>query len=380
MKKYRLTLKGKITIWILVVFLLAIAMNLTNGFSLINKKQNINIYGYAKIREKKVNSNYNVKLTNVVKEAESSNKNVVAKESDYSLHNKSYNSMDKALTTVEMKKHEIVPMLNKFYNKINKELQVDIRDIINENMAANIASSSTEKNTSGKRVEIFYSPHPDDEVLSMGMAIADSVEKGNDVHVVLMTHGYDSNAINVINGKDYCPWHKRFHNPSKEGYKEITKQEMGNDRVREFTRSCLNLGVPKENIHICNFDDDSVTPYDMKLVMLGFEKQYPDAVHCTTSYHDFHPFHKNLGEALLELYNDKFIKNAIFYISPVQWKTTKGAYISNEALKTKVIESLNEYKKWDPLNGEFGVGYHSYPSPFNVDENSIDSKYHYPNE
>lgn len=238
-----------------------------------------------------------------------------------------------------------------------------------------VQTSASSSNS--KKVDIFYSPHPDDEVLSMGMAIAECVKKGDEVHVVLLTHGYDSNAINILNGDVYCKWDHRKHNPAKEGYKKFTKQEMGNLRVKEFINSVIDLGVNKDNIHICNYDEDSVSSYEMKLLMLGFEKQYPGAYHQTTSYHDAHPFHRKLGETLLSLYNSKQIENAEFYISPVQWRQVNGTMESFGDVKDKVLKSLNDYKKWDPSRNEFGIGYHSYPEPFNINENQLSCKFHF---
>jgi LmbE family N-acetylglucosaminyl deacetylase len=235
------------------------------------------------------------------------------------------------------------------------------------------------KGTSSKtrKVDIFYSPHPDDEVLSMGMAIAESIKNGDEVQVVLLTHGYDTNAINILNGEEYCKWHHKKHDPTKEGYKKFTKQDIGNARVKEFITSVEDLGVEKSNIHICNFDEDSVTAYEIKLVMLGFENQYPGAYHNTTSYYDAHPFHKKLGETLLSLYENRQVKNAEFYISPVQWSSVQGSLLTDSSLKNKVLKSLDDYKVWDPQKDDFGVGYHSYPEPFNSNLKQLSSKYHF---
>jgi hypothetical protein len=148
------------------------------------------------------------------------------------------------------------------------------------------------KENKNSNIEIFYIPHPDDELLSMGVAIADSVKRGKEVHLVLYTHGYESNALKIINGENYCKWHKKVHNPKLEGYRKLTEKDFGKYRVNEFISSAVCLGVKENNIHILNFYEDSVTPYEVKLVMLGFEKQFPEAFHNAVSYQDEHPFQK----------------------------------------------------------------------------------------
>lgn len=294
---------------------------------------------------------------------------------------KSYNDKSKALIMIEQnikqKTMESQKISNEFENgkKALTLLLAQLKAAKEMKTQAQTIQTSV-MNSNNKRVDVFYSPHPDDEVLSMGMAIAECVKRGDEVHLVLMTHGYDSNAINVLNGDVYCNWHHRKHNPEKEGYKKLTKQDMGNLRVKEFIKSSMDLGVDKNNILICNYDEDSVSAYEMKLVMLGFEKQYPGAYHQTTSYHDAHPFHKKLGEALLELVNSKQVKNAEFYISPVQWGQVQGNMITDPRLSSIVLKSLNDYKLWDPAHNEFGIGYHSYPQPFEANRKLLSSKVH----
>lgn len=50
-------------------------------------------------------------------------------------------------------------------------------------------------------VVIFYSPHPDDETLGMGQAIARYVRAGWQVYVALLTDGEDS--------RDYLYWYRK---------------------------------------------------------------------------------------------------------------------------------------------------------------------------
>lgn len=49
-------------------------------------------------------------------------------------------------------------------------------------------------------VSVFYAPHQDDESLFMGLAIANRVIAGDEVHAVLMTTGENSFAYNILTG------------------------------------------------------------------------------------------------------------------------------------------------------------------------------------
>ncbi|MBO1915187.1 PIG-L family deacetylase, partial [Microvirga sp. 3-52] len=79
---------------------------------------------------------------------------------------------------------------------------------------------------------IYYSPHADDEVLSMGSGILHNLALGKEVIVVLLSKGLASNAINIVNEK-----------LEKEGHSPITPEEFGQARVEEFRNSVTSLGV-----------------------------------------------------------------------------------------------------------------------------------------
>ena len=76
------------------------------------------------------------------------------------------------------------------------------------------------------KTDVFYSPHPDDEVLSMGAAIIHSIENNKEVVVVLLSHGRASKAINKVNNKLLT-----------EKQPAISEVEFGNARVTEFKNS-----------------------------------------------------------------------------------------------------------------------------------------------
>jgi LmbE family N-acetylglucosaminyl deacetylase len=89
---------------------------------------------------------------------------------------------------------------------------------------------------------IFYSPHQDDEVLSMSVDILNHVAAGREVIVVLYTTGKGSFVQDVLNGNGTSAYWGTLHNPYLEGYEELTDDDFSVDRNREFQSSLGQLG------------------------------------------------------------------------------------------------------------------------------------------
>lgn len=238
------------------------------------------------------------------------------------------------------------------------------------------------------RPVIFYSPHADDETLNMGITIAEHVAAGRDTHVVLMTHGRVTGALDAINGVTLSGYWKVMHDPAFEGYSPLTKADLEQARIREFHHACAQLGVPPSNRHIEYLDDpttgETVTKAEAKAVIQNYVNAYPDADHFTLSYHDIHPDHAAVGQALLELYNDGEIDyNVRFIISmatrnnyenngqtPPGWKDTP----TDSTITNKLVNACRCYAAWAPTVGSFAVGYHSVANQF---DKLLADPYHY---
>jgi LmbE family N-acetylglucosaminyl deacetylase len=232
------------------------------------------------------------------------------------------------------------------------------------------------------RPVIFYAPHADDETLNMGITIAEHVAAGRDTHVVLLTHGRQTGAINVINGDHVNGgyfWEIK-HDPAIEGYEPITVDEMAEARVREFYNACGQLGVPVANRHVHYLDDpasdggESITYNEAKAIIQSYIDQYPDADHYTLSYHDIHPDHAACGQALRDLYNEGAITyNVRFVISvatlndlKAQGKPMIGAkdLPTNADITKRVRNACRCYAAWAPNVDSYAVGYHSVSQQF----------------
>lgn len=237
-----------------------------------------------------------------------------------------------------------------------------------------------------KPVSVFYVPHPDDEMLTMGVALFNHVWKGSsEVHVVLLSHGGASGVYNVLTGERKSRLLNRYVDPVKEGYAPFTIEDFKEARVNEFKYSVSILGVKPENIHIMDLGDGNITKDEMKEVIMSFENKYNDVRHKTMSWDDNHPDHANGGKALLELYKEGKVKDARFYAKNSQALETPEDF-SMKLYKEKYTDdyypyinaAIASYSRWSPESGHFGVGYNSVPGSFELLRKNPVSYYHLP--
>jgi LmbE family N-acetylglucosaminyl deacetylase len=229
---------------------------------------------------------------------------------------------------------------------------------------------------------VFFAPHADDETLNMGIIIAEHVAAGRDTHVVLMTHGRVTSALDAINGTIYSGYWKCCHNPAAEGYSPITKDQLAEARVREFHNACYQLGVPAANQHVEYLDDpasdtgETLTYDEAKYTIEKYIDMFPTADFYTMSYHDIHAEHAACGQALQDLYEAGNITGAVRFVISMATRNdleSKGLPIpgggwkdtpTDDTIKQKLINACRCYSAWAPDVGSYAVGYHSVAGQF----------------
>lgn len=251
-------------------------------------------------------------------------------------------------------------MLSKLNNQLAKEKVVPFM--------GKIQTFDEELVSTDKPVAIFYSPHQDDELLTMGHAIAYYVDNGYDVHVVLLTDGANSQSIRAVN--------RQFQQMN---LAPLTTKEFSYARSLEFVRSLKSLGVSRENIHFANYEDGRTTVSQISDVILKYAKRYPNAEHMAFSFKDDHRDHQNSGLALLDLYSAGFIHAAKFYIQNNERHLWQGDYEPNiEQYRPAIIDAAQYYREWDPLRRMYSIGLISVPYDFSLLDMDPRSKYHGP--
>jgi len=196
---------------------------------------------------------------------------------------------------------------------------------------------------------IYFVPHQDDEVLSMGADIAAHVAAGRRVILVLVTDGSASGArATLCKVKAVC----------------LTVPEFVAARDREFAASAAALGVRPADVFYEGKPDGKLTAADARAVIASWAARYPGSPLKTMSPHDAHPDHRVLGEALRSLRASGVTKDARFMQSRPYWTSmpVSGWFVAGSP---RVGAAANAYRVYDPAAGRYAIGWtHSVPTAF----------------
>ncbi len=232
---------------------------------------------------------------------------------------------------------------------------------------------------SQKKTILYFSPHQDDELLSMGIDICNSISEGHNVHVILCTDGSKCLVKDELaNGKE-CNKHPGTHTYL------LTVEELITARDKEFRESCRALGVEDSNVHILRnrFTDRKLTICDSKKTILQYlNVMGPDCVVCTLDpnleNNRQHRDHKALGYAAVELFNEGFIHELRVFTEPyfTEFFYHKMDFVRGEirtviaaatALsQEKIQKAVEAYSHWEPETGRYAVGYHDIAKAFDA--------------
>jgi len=237
--------------------------------------------------------------------------------------------------------------------------------------------------TSPTKQAVFYSPHPDDEVLSFGPVASELLELGHELIFVLLTAGSTTVAIKLINGELSSPGNgtrftfKGKHDPNNSGYAPLTTIDIGKARTIEFKSAAAELGVKKGNTYTFDLLIENELPIaSAKTVIQQMVTKYPDATHWGMSTLDTHPHHRAAGEALRIISTETAVRTA-YVISRPTWdqiKTqikAKNPDVPNPtpfkpdiSRMQKIRNAMLPYNAWNPVANSFAIGYSSVPNQF----------------
>jgi LmbE family N-acetylglucosaminyl deacetylase len=160
---------------------------------------------------------------------------------------------------------------------------------------------------------IFFSPHQDDEVLSMGASLKEHVQAGREVIVVLCTDGSGSTV----------------------GPRYPSIAEFVKERDREFTTAVHRMGATPV-IPANRGRDSQLTVAEAEALIQPYAMKYPTGSLKTMSPWDNNTDHANLGQALRNL---KF-PDSRYYIKTEQRNEIDGWYTQT---KQNLRQELLDY-------------------------------------
>lgn len=229
------------------------------------------------------------------------------------------------LTQTDYLEHSLGELLEQHgpFDKINIEVFNDLQHTITGWPGGKPnADDSTRPVTSSpypKKV-IIFSPHPDDDVISMGGTFIRLVEQGHDVHVAYETSGNVAvhDAV-VIQQFDTCG-ELGFGAQVEDILKVIETKEPGEPEPRtlldvkgairrsEARSAVMSFGTKKDHIHFLNlpfYETGGIkkgerTQKDIDIIKALIEQVEPDQIYIAGDLADPHGTHRVCSEGVLE--------------------------------------------------------------------------------
>ena len=168
-----------------------------------------------------------------------------------------------------------------------------------------------------------------------------------------------------------CPWHGGSHTYT------LTPRLFTAARDREFTESCLALGVKPQNILISPLrgPDGGLTKEQARRIMLHAIQGLPArevAVTVTAPMpeHGQNPDHTAVGQAAKELFTEGAfgaltLLHEFIFLPPDLTLTAPGVLLPSAEELSRIQKAAACYRRWAPEHGRYAVGYHSVFDEFN---------------
>jgi len=198
-----------------------------------------------------------------------------------------------------------------------------------------------------KRVLIF-SPHPDDDVISMGGTLMRLVEHGHEVHVAYQTSGnisvYDDEALRYAdfvsqyssNSKEKKLFENLVDSVNQKQPGDIDSELMLNIktyiRQAEARAACRYSGLPEENVHFLQMPfyetgrakKNDLNEHDLALIKSIIKKVKPHQIYAAGDLSDPHGTHRICWDAiqqtLHELKQEKWFKECYVWLYRGVWQ------------------------------------------------------------
>jgi LmbE family N-acetylglucosaminyl deacetylase len=217
----------------------------------------------------------------------------------------------------------------------------------------------------------IFTPHQDDETLTLGRTIRALLEAGHSVWTILMTTGINSGA---------------------RGATGLSREEFAAARDDEYDRACRRLGVRPGHIEISplRVPDGELVVQAAEDIISDWLARHPGAhVKTTTNLGAVgvqHTDHGDAGQAAVNLLEDGLIVSNGLRLGVEQYQLQQFKD-ANPGLKLTIDQSgsaavvqaaLDVYGETDPFGWKFGIGKLSVPSAFALVRGNPVSYYHLP--
>ncbi len=214
-------------------------------------------------------------------------------------------------------------------------------------------SNRPERKTPAKKRVLIFSPHPDDDIISMGGTFIRLHQQGHEVHVAYQTSGNiavaDSEALRFANF--VCDYNEMFgieNNAAQKIFDKATKflQNKKNSdidipevrhikgliRKGEAKSTCYYVGIPDSQIHFLEMpfyetgriEKKPLSTEDTKIVTDIIDKVKPHQIYAAGDLADPHGTHKVCLDAVFEsvknLKSKEYMKDCWLWLYRGAWK------------------------------------------------------------
>jgi len=226
----------------------------------------------------------------------------------------------------------------------------------------------------GRKTILYFVPHQDDELLSMGADICNNVLRHNNVHVILCTDGSKLSVRNTLANGEKCSLH-----PGKHAY-NLSSEDFIKTRDSEFFDSCRAMGVPKINIHITRrrgVDGELTVAQAENIINFYLILYGRSSTVCTLSFTNGpsqHIDHQTLGKAANNLLKRGKIQDLRFFVEPYHYEEIaenarmipiEPTFVkASSRAQDRIKKAVESYSRWDPSKQRYAVGIHSVQKEF----------------
>tara|TARA_R110000868_G_scaffold410693_4_gene699812 strand:- start:47944 stop:49872 length:1929 start_codon:yes stop_codon:yes gene_type:complete len=251
--------------------------------------------------------------------------------------------------------NDVLTEIERAYNvniRIFNEIQRTITGWPGGKPNADDSSRPERKEPNPKRVLIF-SPHPDDDVISMGGTFIRLVDHGHEVHVAYQTSGniavFDDEAIRFA---DFVTdYHNKFgleNTGSSDLFEKVRNSirnkkagEVDSDEVKtikgmirrgEAKAACRYVGIPDEHMHFMDLPfyetgkvrKNPIGPEDIEITKELIKKIKPHQIYAAGDLSDPHGTHRvcldAIFEALRQLKKEPWMKDCWTWLYRGAWQ------------------------------------------------------------